>query len=245
MVKITQTLTLCFLLVNTVLSQETFIYDSNDLKIERVSDNAYRHLTYFETQDWGRVPCNGMIVTDNGEAVIFDTPVTDSVSTVLINWIESSLDSKVRAVIATHFHSDCLGGLKAFHDKKIPSYAKQLTIDLARPDHEILPQNGFDESLDLKVGNKNVILDYLGEGHTKDNIIGYFPGEQVMFGGCLVKSLKSGKGNLEDADVNAWPQTIQKLKDKYKDVKVVIPGHGNPGDTKLLDYTIKMFEQKQ
>lgn len=245
MVKITPTLTLCFLLINTVLSQETYLYDSSNLKIEKVSDNAYRHITFLNTQDWGKVPCNGMIVTDKGEAVIFDTPVSDSVSTELINYVEHSLNCKVTGIVATHFHSDCLGGLKAFHDHNIPSFALNMTLDLAKQTHEIIPQNGFDDLLELKVGNKNVILDYLGAGHTRDNIIGYFPSEQVMFGGCLIKSLKSGKGNLEDADVNAWPLTIQKLKAKYKDVKVVIPGHGNPGDTKLLDYTIKMFEQKQ
>lgn len=244
MVKITLTFALCFLLAKNVFSQETYLYDSNDLKIEKVSDNAYRHITFLNTQDWGKVACNGMIATDDGEAIIFDTPITDSVSTVLIDYVEHDLNCKVIGIVATHFHTDCLGGLKAFHDRNIPSYAFKMTLELAKPTHEVIPLNGFDKSLELKIGSKKVILDYLGGGHTRDNIIGYFPSEQVMFGGCLVKSLKSGKGNLEDADVKAWPNTIQTLKTKYKDVKVVIPGHGNPGDAALLDYTLTMFAEQ-
>ena len=231
------------LCIGAGLSQENFIFETADLQIQKISDHTYRHITYLETQDWGKVACNGMIVTDDGEAIIFDTPITDSVSNVLIDFVEQDLKCKVTGIVATHFHTDCLGGLKAFHDRNIPSYALNLTLDLAKPIHEVIPQNGFHKSLELKAGNKKVILDYLGEGHTKDNIIAYFPDEQVMFGGCLIKSLKSGKGYLGDANVDAWPQTVEKLKAKYKDVKIIIPGHGNPGGSELLDYTINMFKK--
>lgn len=219
-------------------------YTSDDIVIQKVRDNVYEHTTYLETEDFGKVPCNGMIVFDKKEAIIFDTPANDSISAALLNWVKDSLDCKVVAIIPTHFHNDCLGGLAEFHRRKIPSYALNRTIELAKTKKLVTPQNGFDDLLRLKVGNREVIAEFNGEGHTKDNIVGYFPSEKVMFGGCLIKEINAEKGNLEDANVNNWSETVSKLKEKYADTEVIIPGHGKSGDTTLLNYTIKLFEHK-
>ncbi len=94
----------------------------------------------------------------------------------------------------------------------------------------------------MNVGDKKVYAEYFGEGRTKDNIIGYFPEDNAMFGGCLIKELDAKKGNLEDANIKEWPETVRKLKQKYPQTKIVIPGHGKPGGTELFDYTINLFE---
>ena len=218
-------------------------YKSDNIVIEKVKDNVYRHITFLQTQSFGKVSCNGMIVFDKNEAVVFDTPVNDSTSAELINWIRDSLGCKVIAIIPTHFHEDCLGGLNEFHKRGVPSYASNKTIQSAKLKNYPIPQNGFDNLLELKVGSKKVIAEFNGEGHTRDNIIGYFPSEKVMFGGCLIKEIDAGKGNLADANVNDWSATVTKLKEKYADTEVVIPGHGKSGDKALLDYTIKLFKQ--
>lgn len=216
-------------------------FTTDDLIVQKVSDHVYNHITYFKSETFGKVPCNGMIVFDQGEAVIFDTPVDDSTSARVIRWVEDSLHCKVKAIIATHFHEDCVGGLKAFHEHGIPSYATNKTIALTKDRKFPVPQKGFDDKLDLKVGKKAVTAAFYGEGHTRDNIIGYFPSEKVMFGGCLIKEMNAAKGNLADANVQAWPATVTKIKEKYADVKYVIPGHGKIGGTDLLDYTVKLF----
>ncbi|GLU52962.1 subclass B1 metallo-beta-lactamase [Dyadobacter frigoris] len=214
---------------------------SDKIIIQKVTDNVYQHITYFQSETFGKVPCNGMIVFNKNEAVVFDTPVDDSTSLILINWVRDSLHCKIVAIIPTHFHEDCLGGLAAFHKQGIRSYAANQTIKFAKAKNYQIPQNGFDNLLELKVGGKKVIAEFNGEGHTKDNIIGYFPSDKVMFGGCLIKEIDATKGNLEDANVNAWSETVTKLRGKYPDTKIVIPGHGKTGNTALLDYTIKLF----
>nr|WP_295930626.1 subclass B1 metallo-beta-lactamase [uncultured Dyadobacter sp.] len=216
---------------------------TDDLVLQKLTDHTYQHLTYLQTETFGKVPCNGLIVFDGGEAVIFDTPVNDATSAKVIRWVEDSLHCKVKAVIATHFHEDCVGGLKAFHAHGIPSYATNKTIALDREHKFPVPQKGFDNKLNLKVGKKSVVAAFYGEGHTRDNIIGYFPDENVMFGGCLIKEVDATKGNLADANVQAWSATVTEIKRKYPDVKVVIPGHGKIGDAALLDYTVKLFEK--
>lgn len=219
-------------------------YQSETLAIQQVADHVYQHTSYLVTQSFGKVTCNGMIVFDKSEAIVFDTPTDNNAAAELIKWVEDDLQCKVKAIIPTHFHADCLGGLEAFHRRNIPSYANKLTIQKAKATKAVLPQNGFDNLLQLEVGDKEVLVQFFGEGHTQDNVVGYFPDEKVMFGGCLIKESGAGKGNLEDANVQAWPVTVAKLKEQYPDVKIVIPGHGKLGGTELLDYTIKLFEQK-
>ncbi len=57
----------------------------------------------------------------------------------------------------------------------------------------------------------------------------------------MIKSLKAGKGNLNDASVKKWSQTIGKIKATYPRLKIVVPGHGAVGGVDLLEYTIDMF----
>jgi metallo-beta-lactamase class B len=218
------------------------IYKSNDLIVTQITENCYIHTSFKQTNDFGNVPCNGLIVTNSNEVVIFDTPTNEKNSEELINWIPEKLDCKINAIIPGHFHDDCLGGLKAFNKNNIPSYANLTTIELAKENNLTVPQNSFQDSIKLKVGNEIITVTFFGEGHTKDNVVGYFPSENVMFGGCLIKEIDASKGYLGDANVDDWSGTVEKVRAKYPNVKIVVPGHGEFGDKKLLDYTINLFK---
>ncbi len=226
----------------TLSAQSKTVYETKTLKIEQIAQNSFVHVSYLQTQDFGYVACNGMVVIDRNEAIVFDTPTNDQVSEELIDWLKTEKQAEVKALVVTHFHVDCLGGISAFHSRGIPSYANHLTITLADKNNRELPKNGFSKSLKLTVGKKKVINTFIGEGHTKDNIVGYFPSEKVLFGGCLVKSVGASKGNLEDANELAWSQTMRDLKKAIPKVKIVVPGHGQTGNAELLDYTEQLFK---
>ena len=215
--------------------------DTDQLKIKHVSENVYQHISYLETDNYGNVPCNGMIFINNKEAIIYDTPANDAASILLINWIELVHNSKIKAIVVTHFHEDCLGGLQPFHDLNIPSYASSRTLSLIKDPNNIKPNNRFDTILELKIGEKNTITQYFGEGHTTDNVVGYIPSEKALFGGCLIKALHSKKGNLADANIDDWSVTVKHIKTEFPDIEFVIPGHGSHGNQELLDYTIELF----
>lgn len=218
------------------------VYKSNDLIIIQIAENSFVHTSFKQTNDFGNVPCNGLVVRNRNEAIVFDTPPNDKTSEELIKWIKETLNCQINAIIPTHFHDDCLGGLKAFDENDIPSYAYFKTIELAKVNSFVLPKNGFRDSLILKVGDENIIAKFFGEGHTKDNIVGYFPSENVMFGGCLIKELEASNGYLGDASVADWSSTVERVKKEYPNVKIVVPGHGEYGNNKLLDYTINLFK---
>lgn len=220
------------------------VYESELLQIHQLTPRSFCHVSFLHTNDFGKVACNGMIVIDHNEALIFDTPTDDATSIELINWIENELKCKIKGVVATHFHNDCLGGLTEFHKRSIPSFANNQTIELAKSAGSVVPQKGFEGALVLKVGNETVVNQFIGEGHTRDNIVCFFDAEKVLFGGCLIKELGAGKGYLGDANVNSWSKSVAKVKKKFPTVKVVIPGHGKVGGQALLDYTRELFLRK-
>ena len=217
-------------------------YESESLKISALTKNTFVHVTYFDSQTFGKVACNGMIAINDGEALICDTPTNVGDSKELIDWVETKLKCKTVGIVVTHFHADCLGGLSEFHRRGIPSYASDNTIELAKSNNEVVPETGFKKTLELDIGNKKLTNEFIGEGHTRDNIVCYFPEDEVLFGGCLIKSDGAGKGYLGDANTDEWSNTVKKVKSRFNETKVVIPGHGKPGGQKLLDYTIQLFE---
>ncbi len=214
---------------------------SAGLEIIPISENVLIHRTFLDIPNYGPFPCNGLIYKNKKKAYVFDTPTTNEISKELILWLTQNYNITIEGVIINHFHVDCLGGLQAFHDYLIPSYAHNQTIKSAVINNISIPMTGFDDELILKLGNEQIVNTFFGEGHTRDNIVSWLPKEKVLFGGCMIKSLKAGKGNLKDANIKEWSKTVKKIKDKYKDIKFVIPGHGDYGDSELLDYTIEKF----
>lgn len=227
----------------TTKSKSKIIYKTETLEIEQITPNVFKHKSYLQTHSFGKVGCNGMVYVANNKALVFDTPTTDEVSNELMNWIKNERNAKISGVVVNHFHQDCLGGLKAFHENKIPSYATHKTIELAKKDIAVVPTNGFATKLELTLGNQKVMTQFFGEAHTVDNTVSFVESEKVLYGGCMIKSLKAGKGNLADANVNEWSNTVRKIKSTYPNIIHVIPGHGKVGDTDLLDYTIEMFQK--
>lgn len=214
-----------------------------DFRLLRIAAGVYVHEHSTTIEPFGRVASNGLVYCVAGECLVFDTPLDDPHAALLIDWVETTLGARVKGVVVNHFHADCLGGLAEFHRRGIPSFSSKLTRTLARADSVEVPQNGFGRKKTLRVGGEKVELRYFGKAHSPDNIIAWLPAERILFGGCMVKALGAGKGNLGDADVTAWPLTIQKIKTHYPEVQIVIPGHGTSGDKALLDFTIELFSR--
>lgn len=220
------------------------LYKSENLILVQLAKHTFQHISYLSTNDYGRVACNGMVVVNNKEAIIFDTPADNASTEELIRYLTQTLGSKITAVVPTHFHADCLGGIEVVQKNELLPYASNKTIELlrAKGNKYASIMKGFDDKVTLSVGGMEVYAEFFGEGHTRDNIIGYVPADSMLFGGCLLKELNATKGNLEDANVEAWPATVLKIKQTYPQINHVIPGHGKSGGADLLDYTITLFK---
>ncbi len=106
------------------------------------------------------------------------------------------------------------------------------------------PNRLFDikEGFELNVGEETVEVYFPGESHSIDNVVVYFHDKKILFGGCMIKSLESkSPGFTDDANMEEWPKSVKKVLNKYKNARIVVPGHGNWGDTKLLKHTIDLL----
>ena len=71
------------------------VYRSVDLVVVQIAPNTFVHTSYLQTNDFGKVACNGMIARDANEALVFDTPTNDKSAEELINFIENKLNCKI------------------------------------------------------------------------------------------------------------------------------------------------------
>lgn len=234
-------LTLSYVCASAQPNRKT-IHISDRLKLVQITDHAWVHVSVEDIAGFGQVSSNGVIYTEKGKAFLFDCPVTDSLTKVLVKAIEDSLKSTVVGFVPNHWHEDCMGGLKYLQSIGVESHANQLTIEEAKKRKLPVPAHGFTELLKLKLSGKTIECWYPGGGHTKDNIVVWLPSEKVLFAGCMAKEMKSkSPGNLSDADIGSWPSTIEKVIKKYKNVEIVIPGHGLWGGPEILTHTRELL----
>lgn len=84
---------------------------------------------------------------------------------------------------------------------------------------------------------------YPGPAHTRDNVAVYLPKQAVLFGGCIVKAVNSTTlGNTAEGDALKYPESLQKLIERYPNASVVIPGHGEWGGVELLQHTLRLAQ---
>lgn len=219
-------------------TENKLIRISADIELIQLSENAYVHVSYASLPDFGRFPSNGLIFINKNEAFLFDTPVTDSLTKLLVSYLKDTMNLTIKGFIPNHWHSDCMGGLGFLQSLKIESFANQMTIDIAKKEQLPLPDHGFSDSLTLKLGDKLIKCYYTGPAHSKDNIAVWIPSERILFAGCMIKSLDSKNlGNTADGDVHAYPAAIGKIFQKFRTAKIVIPGHGAFGGIELIKHT--------
>ncbi|MDD4031701.1 MAG: subclass B1 metallo-beta-lactamase [Bacteroidales bacterium] len=209
-----------------------------NIAVTKLTDKAWWLQSSYEGN--GILDCNHLLILDNTELILVNTPATDSLTAIMLNCIEKKFNRRVTKLIVSHFHDDSSGGLKEAEKRGIISYSGNKTKELLKTD---LIDITFSDSLNIATQNTRICLYFMGAGHSSDGIVVWCPDENILFGGCLMKSLDSNSiGNLSDADVKAWPGTMRKAKDKFRDVGIVIPGHGAIGDASIFDHTIQIIK---
>ncbi|NWF88331.1 MAG: subclass B1 metallo-beta-lactamase [Ignavibacteriaceae bacterium] len=225
--------------------QQDKISINQDIELIKINENAYVHISYSYVPEWGKIASNGLVFINGNEAALFDTPMTDSLTKDLVNWIHDSFKVKIKLFVPNHWHSDCMGGLAYLQSLGIESYANELTVQLAKSKNLPLPSYGFEDSITLHLGDKKIFCEFLGAAHSLDNIVIWIPSEEILFAGCMVKEIKSKSlGNTIDGDLIAYPETLRKVMNKYMEVKYIIPGHGQFGGVELIKHTLDLCSKK-
>ncbi|QKG83252.1 subclass B1 metallo-beta-lactamase [Kroppenstedtia pulmonis] len=215
--------------------------------LTKLNDKVWAHTSYNE---WNGTTYdhNGLIVSTSEGVVLIDT-AWDTAGNYqkteeLLKMIEKHLKKKVDLALITHAHDDSIGGIEALLNQGIDVRSTLLTAKLAKEYGYPSPNPTLDANPMMEVGDTVVEAFYPGEGHSQDNITVWLPQYKILFGGCFIKSLDATDlGNLSDANVEQWDDSVKKVIKKYPQVKTVVPGHGNWGDKRLLFHTIDLIKQ--
>ncbi|MEM0999434.1 MAG: subclass B1 metallo-beta-lactamase [Bacteroidota bacterium] len=214
-----------------------------DLRLIALGPHTWQHTSNSIIEPWGKVSSNGLIVVDQKEALLFDTPMEDSLTERLLKYLREDWKVQVKAFVPNHWHDDCVAGMDVLQAQGVPVYTLATTNAILR-DHQ-LPQADFtfSERILLRAGNVDVLCRHYGAGHTVDNIVTFVPADRVLFGGCQVKSVHATSlGNTADADLATWPHTIARIQVAHPGIQIVVPGHGGASGQEALDHTLHLLK---
>jgi len=213
------------------------------LTISHLIDNFYVYTTY-KPVNGSPFPSNSMFIVTEDGIVLIDTPWDTTQTKPLLDTLKRRYDKPIRMCLVTHFHDDRTAGLEILNQHGIKTYSSWQTDSISQQKSEKRATFHWAGDTTFTIGKLTFETFYPGEGHTKDNLVVWFPKEKILYGGCLVKSTDAqGLGNTADANLNAWPISIQRLIKKYRAIKYVIPGHRRWGSKRLLTHTMKLLRE--
>lgn len=211
------------------------------VELHALGDGVWVH-TSWQVVDGNRVPSNGLLIETGEGLILVDTPWNDAQTTELLRLGNERFGRGVRLAIITHAHEDRIGGIRSLLPAGVRVVSTGMTADMAAragyPRPEALPSTGYR----LSLGGILLELYYPGPGHTRDNAVVWLPKQKILFGGCLIKSTGSNSlGNVADADLPAWPETLRHLLDHFAGIRIVVPGHGPWGGPELIHHTLELL----
>jgi len=252
----------------TGLSQDRYQI-SSDLYYSRVRDSVYLITHHFPTFGSNSL----FVMLPGKQGVLIDTPHETTGTRSLLEWIRSSFGDLQLTAINTGWHQDNLGGNEYLLSLEIPVYGPTLTASLINNNGNELkdmlleqtvslenqryyqsyrglnflpPDHTFpiEEGLLLEKGGETFEVYYPGESHTVDNTVVFLHTKNILFGGCMIMSmLHQRPGFIDHANMLAWPASVKKVQEKFSLCKLVIPGHGSPGNAELLEHTWLILEE--
>lgn len=201
---------------------------------------------------------NSLVYVGETGVTIIGATWTPATAELLAHEIEKVTNLRVSEVVNTNYHTDRAGGNAYWKSRGCEIHATQRTCNLLRTDWAkilawtqrafpqypaidvCLPTQSHDGDFELQGGRVKVF--YLGPSHTPDGVFVYFPGERVLYGGCI---LKEQLGNLDFADMPAYPRTLRKLQGLKLDIRVIVAGHGKPlHGPDLIAHYLELIDQK-
>ena len=245
---------------------------SKDIAITEIAEGAYLIVNWMPYKRSRVPCNSLLVMVEPNAVIWCDTPCEPYSTQMAYEWIQETFKEPNLIEINTGFHYDNLGGNEFLLRQGVPIYGSDVTMKLIMergpeekkkiiksfaetdntPYHQACREMtftppdrvfGINEGLHLKVGDEFIDVYYPGPTHTIDNVVVYFSKSRILFGGCMIKSLNSkDAGFTDDADMQQWPRSVEKLLFKYPDAQIVVPGHGACGDMKLVRHTIELLD---
>lgn len=201
---------------------------------------SFRHLSgpLYLVSDAEYFPTNWLVYVGPKTVTVIGATWTPTMAGTLAGRIRQVTRLPITAVIDTSPDPEWSGGNAYWKDIGAKIFAVRATDELLRstwsersrrasknhPGYPLLPlvapTNVVPDQFELQNGDVRAF--YLGPSHTPGDIFVYFPREQVLDAGSILKPFL---GNMADADIQAYPKTLHRLQRMHLKIRTVIAGH--------------------
>lgn len=191
----------------------------------------------------------GFILTHEG-IVVVDSQMNEPLAKEMLNQIRKQSHQPILYVINTHYHGDhtfanhvfsptkgiishenTLKFLQTHGKEHLQQFARFFGEEMAQGIMVTLPTKTVQDQMTLTFQDRRIEILHLGKGHTDSDLVVYLPDEKILFAGDLVYAGRLPW--LGDGHTKEWLKTLEKLKTLA--FETVVPGHGKPGNRKVVD----------
>lgn len=215
------------------------------VSLQKLTDGVWYHTTDYTFPDGAKVPSNGLLVEDGDGLILVDTAWGEQATQDLIALIKKETGKEITKLIITHHHFDRLAGVDILEKMGVEVYThpdtpkRSMALGTPTPDRAVPAL--LEPGSRVKVGAVEVA--YPGPGHALENLVVFVPEANILFGGCMIRGEKfKTMGNISDADLKAWPDSLAWTKKTYGRTAIVVPGHYKPGTIGLIDHTLDLLK---
>lgn len=212
--------------------------------LSKIADNVWVHTSNYRIPGQAPIPVNGLIIVDGEDVILADAAWGELATVSLLETVKKEIGKPVTKLITTHHHADRVMGVDAAEREGIQVFTHPDTPALAASNGWPVPNTTVSALRQPKSRTKvgAVEVAYPGHGHAGDNLVVYVPSANILYAGCAVRGAEtSNLGNISDADLPVWAESLAWVKATYPETKIVVPGHGKGADLTLVDKTMQMI----
>lgn len=212
----------------------------------------------YRAPDYGLRVTSVYALTRDG-VIVLDTQLLPKYAEEVVQDIRARTDQPIRYASNSHHHPDHTMGNEVFRREGaelISSYFTARLIDSHTfwylmfmnglwgghlPPTYAVPRSNFARSRDLYLASTRVHLYEFADGasvggETVDLTVAWFPEQRVLHTSDLLLS-QMHAFLCDGTSVEEWLIQLEQLRSLARELRprVVVPGHGNPGDASLID----------
>lgn len=217
---------------------------TNIVELNKINDSVWIHTSYYEIKG-SLTSLNGLVILTDKGLVLVNAPWTGKQMDSLGKLAIEHFNSRFRGCIATEAMTENADGMRFLMEggigvtclERVAEKAEML--GLFKADHILAGDDGL-----VECGDVTLELYFPGEGYSDTNSIVWIDKFNLLFAGNIIKEHGAlSLGSHGEGSKEAWPGSLNNIIDRYEDIEIVVPGHGQWGDASLIDYTLGLFEE--
>lgn len=213
-----------------------------------LGDGVWVHTTNYRLPGQSPIPVNGLVVVDGDAVTLIDGAWGELATVSLLEKVRAETGKPVTKMIVTHHHADRTQGVDAAEREGIEVFTHPSTPMLAALAGWPAPNTSVAalEAPQSRIRVGRIEVAFPGHGHAQDNLVAYLPDEKILYAGCAVRGAGvETLGNVNDADLPLWRDSLRWTKATYPETLIVVPGHGKGANLSLIDATIALIDGAQ